>query len=100
MRWLCELTKADDQENRIIPLNNYGIKLMSMGFLIPRDTGVVWRGLMVVKALEQLLYTIEWGTLDYLVVDMPPGTGDVQLTISQRIIIDGATLGHDTRWTK
>ena len=53
----------------------------------------------MVKALEQLLYTVEWGTLDFLVVDMPPGTGDVQLTISQRVIIDGVTLVHDTRRT-
>src|ERR1700694_1925508 len=62
---------------------------MSMGFLVPADNAVVWRGLMVMKALQQLLHDVEWGELDVLVIDMPPGTGDTQLTITQQIYLDG-----------
>jgi ATP-binding protein involved in chromosome partitioning len=73
----------------MIPLQNYGIKAMSFGFLIRPDAAVAWRGLMVQKALQQLLHDVEWGGLDYLVLDMPPGTGDVQITITQQIRIHG-----------
>jgi ATP-binding protein involved in chromosome partitioning len=62
---------------------------MSMGFLVPAENAVVWRGLMVMKALQQLLHDVEWGELDVLVIDMPPGTGDTQLTITQQIFLDG-----------
>lgn len=62
---------------------------MSMGFLVDPDAPVVWRGLMVMKALQQLLHQVEWDHLDLLVIDMPPGTGDVQLTISQQVEVDG-----------
>ena len=62
---------------------------MSMGYLVKKEDAVVWRGLMVMKALQQLLHEVEWGGLDYLVLDLPPGTGDTQLTISQQIEIDG-----------
>jgi ATP-binding protein involved in chromosome partitioning len=65
---------------------------MSMGYLIPEDKPVVWRGLMVMKALQQLLHEVEWGGLDVLVLDLPPGTGDVQLTITQQIQLDGAVI--------
>ena len=75
--------------DRLIPLTNYGVKCMSMGFLVDQDAPVVWRGLMVMKALQQLLHQVEWGNLDLLVIDMPPGTGDVQLTISQQVVVDG-----------
>lgn len=75
--------------DRLIPLTNYGVKCMSMGFLVDQDAPVVWRGLMVMKALQQLLHQVDWGQLDLLVIDMPPGTGDVQLTISQQIVVDG-----------
>jgi ATP-binding protein involved in chromosome partitioning len=62
---------------------------MSMGFLVPPENAIVWRGLMVMKALQQLLHDVEWGGLDVLVIDMPPGTGDTQLTITQQIVLDG-----------
>uniref|UniRef100_A0A8C3DQ63 NUBP iron-sulfur cluster assembly factor, mitochondrial n=1 Tax=Corvus moneduloides TaxID=1196302 RepID=A0A8C3DQ63_CORMO len=69
------------------PLKNYGIACMSMGFLIEETAPVVWRGLMVMSAVEKLLRQVDWGQLDYLVIDMPPGTGDVQLSVSQNIPI-------------
>src|SRR5437773_2257579 len=62
---------------------------MSMGFLVPESSPVVWRGLMVMKALQQLLHEVDWGGLDVLVLDLPPGTGDTQLTITQQIVLDG-----------
>ena len=65
---------------------------MSMGYLIPESSPVAWRGLMVMKALQQLLHEVEWGGLDILVLDMPPGTGDVQLTITQQLNLDGAVI--------
>jgi ATP-binding protein involved in chromosome partitioning len=65
---------------------------MSMGYLIPESSPVAWRGLMVMKALQQLLHEVEWGGLDVLVLDMPPGTGDVQLTITQQLNLDGALI--------
>ncbi|KAJ4407867.1 hypothetical protein N0V91_003532 [Didymella pomorum] len=78
--------------NQLIPLSNYGLKSMSMGYLIPESSPVAWRGLMVMKALQQLLHEVEWGGLDVLVLDMPPGTGDVQLTITQQLNLDGALI--------
>ncbi|KAJ3150611.1 hypothetical protein HDU89_003019 [Geranomyces variabilis] len=74
------------------PLVNYGVKAMSMGFLVPEGDAVVWRGLMVMKALEQLLREVDWAGLDVLVIDMPPGTGDTQLTITQQVPVDGAII--------
>ncbi|XP_041903348.1 iron-sulfur protein NUBPL isoform X5 [Corvus kubaryi] len=74
------------------PLKNYGITCMSMGFLIEETAPVVWRGLMVMSAVEKLLRQVDWGQLDYLVIDMPPGTGDVQLSVSQNIPIAGAVI--------
>ena len=65
---------------------------MSMGYLIPESSPVAWRGLMVMKALQQLLHEVEWGGLDVLVLDLPPGTGDVQLTITQQLNLDGAVI--------
>ena len=65
---------------------------MSMGYLVDEKSPVVWRGLMVMKALQQLLHDVDWGGLDVLVLDLPPGTGDTQLTITQRIILDGAVI--------
>ena len=79
-------------DSRLIPLTNYGLKAMSMGFLVPPDNAIVWRGLMVMKALQQLLFDVEWGGLDVLVIDMPPGTGDTQLTITQQIVLDGVAI--------
>uniref|UniRef100_A0A3Q0SXR8 Iron-sulfur cluster transfer protein NUBPL n=1 Tax=Amphilophus citrinellus TaxID=61819 RepID=A0A3Q0SXR8_AMPCI len=78
--------------NRMIPLTNYGVPCMSMGFLVEDVAPIVWRGLMVMSAIEKLLRQVDWGSLDYLVVDMPPGTGDVQLSITQNIPIAGAVI--------
>ncbi|KAJ3022739.1 hypothetical protein HKX48_005366 [Thoreauomyces humboldtii] len=78
--------------NLLKPLVNYGVKTMSMGFLVPEGEAVVWRGLMVMKALEQLLRQVDWSDIDILVIDMPPGTGDTQLTITQQIPVDGAII--------
>ena len=74
------------------PLVGHGIKSMSIGYLIEEDTPMVWRGPMVTQALEQLLGDTNWGELDYLVVDMPPGTGDTQLTLSQKVPVSGAVI--------
>ncbi|MCJ1328565.1 hypothetical protein MMC10_005242 [Thelotrema lepadinum] len=79
-------------DNLLLPLTNYGLKAMSMGFLVGEESPVVWRGLMVMKALQQLLHEVDWGGLDVLVLDMPPGTGDTQLTITQQIKLDGAIV--------
>ena len=76
-------------DNLLIPLSNYGLQSMSMGYLVPETSPVVWRGLMVMKALQQLLHEVEWSNLDVLVLDLPPGTGDVQLTITQQVNLDG-----------
>jgi ATP-binding protein involved in chromosome partitioning len=62
---------------------------MSMGYLVGEDAPVVWRGLMVMKALQQILHEVEWGGLDVLVLDLPPGTGDTQLSVTQQIVLDG-----------
>ncbi|XP_067099528.1 iron-sulfur protein NUBPL [Osmerus mordax] len=80
------------QNNLMIPLVNFGIPCMSMGFLVEDVAPIVWRGLMVMSAIEKLLRQVDWGLLDYLVIDMPPGTGDVQLSITQNIPIAGAVI--------
>jgi ATP-binding protein involved in chromosome partitioning len=77
---------------RIEPLEAYGVKVISIGFLIEEEQPMVWRGPMVTQALTQLLGETNWGELDYLVVDMPPGTGDIQLTLSQRVPVSGAVI--------
>jgi ATP-binding protein involved in chromosome partitioning len=74
------------------PMENYGIKVMSMGFLVEEDTPMIWRGPMVQSALEQMLRDVNWGDLDVLVIDMPPGTGDAQLTLAQRVPLTGAII--------
>jgi ATP-binding protein involved in chromosome partitioning len=78
--------------DRIIPLESCGVKLMSMGFMVDRDTPIVWRGPMVHGAVKQFLEQVEWGELDYLIVDLPPGTGDVPLTLAQSIQATGAVI--------
>ena len=77
---------------RLAPLENYGIKCMSMGFLVAEDTPMIWRGPMVMSALQQMLRDVEWGELDVMVVDMPPGTGDAQLTMAQQVPLAGAVI--------
>ncbi len=74
------------------PLENYGVQVISIGFLVDRDEAMVWRGPMATQALEQLLRQTNWRDLDYLIVDMPPGTGDIQLTLSQRVPLTGAVI--------
>jgi ATP-binding protein involved in chromosome partitioning len=74
------------------PMENYGVKMMSMGLLIPEDTPMIWRGPMVMSAIQQLLRDVNWGELDVLVVDMPPGTGDAQLTMAQQVPLAGAVI--------
>ena len=74
------------------PMENYGLKVMSMGFLVDEETPMIWRGPMVMSALSQMLREVEWGELDVLVVDMPPGTGDAQLTMAQQVPLAGAII--------
>ena len=80
---------ADD---KISPLERYGIQVMSMGFMLADDQAVVWRGPMLGKALQQFIEDVDWGTLDYVIVDMPPGTGDVQLSLAQLLPVAGAVV--------
>jgi ATP-binding protein involved in chromosome partitioning len=77
---------------RILPVNTAGLKVMSMGFVLPQDQAVIWRGPMIHGAIRQFLDQVEWGELDYLIVDLPPGTGDVPLTLSQSIPMTGAVM--------
>jgi ATP-binding protein involved in chromosome partitioning len=78
--------------NKLVPMIGYGLKCMSMGFMIDEGTPVIWRGPMVVSALTQMLREVVWGELDVLVIDMPPGTGDVQLTMAQQVPLSGAII--------
>jgi ATP-binding protein involved in chromosome partitioning len=77
---------------RLRPMDGYGLKVMSIGFLIEEETPMIWRGPMVMSALTQMLREVEWGTLDVMVVDMPPGTGDAQLTMAQQVPLKGAVI--------
>ena len=79
-------------ERQLLPLENHGVKVMSIGFLVDEDTPMVWRGPMVMSALTQLLREVAWAPLDVLVVDMPPGTGDAQLTMAQNVPLSGAVI--------
>ncbi|MBV8491906.1 MAG: Mrp/NBP35 family ATP-binding protein [Alphaproteobacteria bacterium] len=74
------------------PMENYGLKCMSIGFLVPEDTPMIWRGPMVMSALQQMLRDVAWGALDIMIVDMPPGTGDAQLTMAQQVALAGAVI--------
>jgi ATP-binding protein involved in chromosome partitioning len=85
--------RPQQQEDRIIiPMENYGLKVMSMGFLVDEEAAMIWRGPMVQSALMQMLREVAWGQLDVLVLDMPPGTGDAQLTIAQQVPLAGAVI--------
>jgi len=81
-----------EDENTIIPLENHGVKVMSMGFLVDAGTPVVWRGPMVMRAIRQFVQNVKWGELDILLIDLPPGTGDAQLSLVQTLPLDGALL--------
>jgi ATP-binding protein involved in chromosome partitioning len=84
--------KPRTEGGRIIPIARWGLKAMSIGFLVDAETPMIWRGPMVMGALEQMMGQVAWGALDILVVDMPPGTGDAQLTMSQRVPLAGAVI--------
>jgi len=84
--------KQENGKNVIIPIEQYGVKLMSIGFLTPADSAVVWRGPMASSALKQFIGDVEWGELDYLLIDLPPGTSDIHLTMVQTIPVTGAVI--------
>ena len=84
--------KPTTANNKLVPLEAFGLKVMSIGFLMEEDAPTIWRGPMVMSALEQMLKDVLWGDLDVLVIDMPPGTGDAQLTLSQRAKLAGAVI--------
>src|SRR5712692_98399 len=81
-----------ESERRIIPVEAYGLKMISMGLLVPEDRPMIWRGPMLHSALTQFLRNVVWGELDYLIIDLPPGTGDVQLTLIQNVAVTGAVI--------
>ncbi len=81
-----------DGVNKLLPLERYGVKLMSIGFLVDPDQAVIWRGPMASGALKQFMSEVEWGELDYLIFDLPPGTGDIQLTLVQTIPLTGSVI--------
>ncbi len=84
--------RPDTQDKRIVPMQAYGLQVMSIGFLIEEDTPMIWRGPMVTSALQQLLGETNWHNLDYLIIDLPPGTGDIQLTLAQKVPVAGAVI--------
>src|SRR3989338_6004768 len=87
--------------DRILPVEKYGIKVISMGFFVPANDAVIWRGPMLHKMVQDFLGTVDWGELDYLIVDLPPGTGDIQLSLCQTIPITGAVIvstPQDVAW--
>ncbi|MBW4625401.1 MAG: Mrp/NBP35 family ATP-binding protein [Brasilonema octagenarum HA4186-MV1] len=86
------VVRSTDKGEILEPAFNYGVKLVSMGFLIDRDQPVIWRGPMLNGVIRQFLYQVEWGEIDYLIVDMPPGTGDAQLTLAQAVPMVGAVI--------
>ncbi|KAL6271507.1 hypothetical protein ACE6H2_028418 [Prunus campanulata] len=81
-----------NEDKKMVPIESYGVKCMSMGLLVAKDASLVWRGPMVSSALEQMTRGVDWGNLDVLVVDMPPGTGDAHITVSQRLQLSGALI--------
>ena len=92
-RMLGVTEKPESADGKMLkPIEKYGLKTMSIGYIVNEDTPMIWRGPMVSSALEQMLRDVEWGGLDVLVVDMPPGTGDAQLTLAQRVALGGAVI--------
>ena len=81
-----------DESERIVPLEHHGVKLMSMGFLLDDDQPVIWRGPMIMKTIQQFIHSVAWGELDFLIVDLPPGTGDAQLSLCQTVPLDGGVI--------
>jgi ATP-binding protein involved in chromosome partitioning len=91
-RMLGVTNKPDVHEGMMQPIDVFGLRTMSMAFLVPEDQAMIWRGPMVMGALQQMLGQTDWGNLDVMVVDLPPGTGDAQLTLSQRVAVSGAVI--------
>jgi ATP-binding protein involved in chromosome partitioning len=91
-RMLGVAAKPELVEGRMLPLKAWGLLAMSIGLLVDQDTAMIWRGPMVMSALEQMMGQVAWGDLDILIVDMPPGTGDAQLTMAQRVSLSGAVI--------
>jgi ATP-binding protein involved in chromosome partitioning len=91
-RMLGESRRPEVQADRIIPIAAWGLKAMSMGFLVEEDSAMIWRGPMIMGAVQQFLGQVSWGELDVLIVDLPPGTGDIQLTLSQKVQVTGAVI--------
>ena len=79
-------------QRRLVPLERFGLRYISMALFVGDDTAVIWRGPMVTKLESEFLFNVEWGDLDYLILDLPPGTGDAQLTITQRVVLDGGVI--------
>jgi ATP-binding protein involved in chromosome partitioning len=92
MMGLNERPRVSDSDERLIPPSNYGVKLMSMGFLLEGDQPVIWRGPMIMKTIQQFVLSVDWGDLDFLLVDLPPGTGDAQLSLCQTVPLDGGVI--------
>jgi len=84
--------QIDESDEKIMPMENHGIKTMSLGLITDPDTPVIWRGPMVMKALDQFLTDVKWGELDFMIIDLPPGTGDAQLTMTQKVPLSGAVV--------
>ena len=80
------------KDRRIVPLERFGLRYVSMALFVNDETAVIWRGPMVTKLESEFLFNVEWGELDCLVLDLPPGTGDAQLTITQRVVLDGGVI--------
>ena len=79
-------------EDKMVPPANFGVKLMSMGFLLDGDQPVIWRGPLIMKTIQQFIHSVDWGELDFLLVDLPPGTGDAQLSLCQTVPLDGGVI--------
>ena len=84
--------QIDERDEKIMPMENHGVKTMSLGLITDPDTPVIWRGPMVMKALDQFLTDVKWGELDFMIIDLPPGTGDAQLTLTQKVPLTGAVV--------
>jgi len=84
--------QVDELDEKIVPMERYGISMMSLGLITDPDTPVIWRGPMVMKALDQFLTDVKWGELDFMIIDLPPGTGDAQLTLTQKAGLTGAVV--------
>ncbi len=84
--------QIDESDEKIMPMENHGVKTMSLGLITDVDTPVIWRGPMVMKALDQFLTDVKWGELDFMIIDLPPGTGDAQLTLTQKVPLTGAVI--------